>query len=119
IGQLTLAAIPTAARGLVPAALASLAAAHPQLAIELLEMEPGDSLPMVSRGDLDLAIAPDWVNAPLAIPDGLVKSPLHDDTADIALSASHPLARRKVIELGDLAQETWISCRRGSICHQW
>ena len=24
-----------------------------------------------------------------------------------------------MIELGDLAQETWISCRRGSICHQW
>ncbi|MDB4967332.1 MAG: transcriptional regulator, LysR family [Myxococcales bacterium] len=119
VGQLSLAAIPTAARGLAPAALRMLAQWHPQLVVELVEMEPEAALPMVSRGDLDVAIAPDWINAPLAVPDGLVKSALHDDLADIALAIDHPLARRKVIDLHELAHESWISCRRGSICHEW
>lgn len=119
VGQLALAAFPTAARGLAPAALQLLAAAHPQVQVSISEVEPEDGVPLVTRGDLDLLIVQDWFNAPLTVSDGLVKSPLLDDVADIALPADHPLAARPVIELADIARERWISWSRRSICHDW
>ena len=119
VGQLAIAAFPTALRGLAPAALARLAVDHPQVEIALSEIEPEEGVPLVTRGDLDLLIVQDWFNAPLKVSDGLVKSPLLDDVADVALPATHPLARRPVIELADIAHERWISWSRRSICHDW
>jgi len=119
VGQLAITAFATAARGLCPAALAALDRQHPDLHVELTEMEPGEAVPLVSRGHIDLVVAQDWFNAPLAVPDGLVKSPLMDDVADVALPARHPMARRKQIELAELAHERWISWPRGWICHDW
>ena len=68
---------------------------------------------------MDLVVAQDWVNAPLALPEGLVKAPLLDDVADIALPRRHRLARRRTIALDDLAGEPWITWPSGSICHDW
>jgi hypothetical protein len=93
--------------------------AHPTLSVALHEMEPHDALALLVRGDVDLVIAQDWVNAPLALPDGLSKAPLLDDVADIALPARHRLAARESIALADLAGEPWISWPQGSICHDW
>lgn len=118
-GRLTLAAFATAARGLAPAALQRLQGAHPALDITLHEMEASDSVPMLARGGLDLVLAQDWVNAPLALPDGLHKAPLLDDVADIALPRRHRLAGRTTIALDDLAGEPWITWPSGSICHDW
>jgi len=119
IGRLSIAALPTAARGLGPHALASLRVNHPQVHVTLSEMDPHEGLPLVTRGDLDLLIVQDWVNAPFTISDGLVKSPLLDDVVDLALPAAHPLVDREVIELHDVAHEPWISWDRRSICHDW
>jgi DNA-binding transcriptional LysR family regulator len=118
-GQITMAAIPTAARGLVPRALARLSADHPRLRVELRELEPLDAIPQLVRREVDLAVVPDWFNAPLALPDGLEKEPLFDDLADIAVPARHRLARRSVIRLADLADEQWITWPVRSICHDW
>jgi DNA-binding transcriptional LysR family regulator len=74
---------------------------------------------LLVRGDVDLVIAQDWANAPLALPEGLAKAPLLDDVADIALPARHRLAARDSIALADLAGEPWISWPQGSICHDW
>lgn len=119
VGQLSLAAFPTAARGLAPQALAALRADHPQMQVALSELAPEDGLPLVTRGDVDLMIVQDWFNAPLAVSDGLVKSALLDDGVDVALPARHALAGRIVIDLGDIAHEPWISWERRSICHDW
>jgi molybdate transport repressor ModE-like protein len=118
-GPLSITAFATAARGLVPPALRALARLHPALEIELTELEPGEAVPLVSQGHVDLALSQDWFNVPLAVPDGLVRSPLLDDIADVALPADHPLAGREVIELGEVAREPWISWPRGWICHDW
>jgi DNA-binding transcriptional LysR family regulator len=121
VGQLGLAAFPTAARGLVPATLRALACQHPRLAVQLWELEPEGSLPMVARGDLDLALVQEWSSAPLAVPDGLTKTRLLDDVLELALAADHPLALagKKVVALTELADATWISGPRASICHEW
>jgi len=118
-GRLAIGAFSTAARGLAPAALGRLAAAHPKLHVELHEMEPPASVPMLLRGDLDLAVAVDWANAPLALPDGLERAPLCDDVADIALPSGHRFARRRTVPLAELAGEEWICWPVGSICHDW
>ncbi|MBA2319022.1 MAG: LysR family transcriptional regulator [Euzebyales bacterium] len=119
VGQLSIAAFPTAARGLAPAALRALRDQHPQLRVQLAEREPWETLPLVARGDLDLAVVNDWFNAPLALPDGIEKASLLDDLADVALPAGHPLADRDVVDLDDLAGEPWVAWTPGSMCHDW
>ncbi|MFI2031069.1 LysR family transcriptional regulator [Streptomyces buecherae] len=119
VGELVLGAFPTAARGLFPTALARLREEHPQLRAHLREMEPDESIPAVVRGDVDLAVVLDWYNKPLPVPDGLVKAPLLDDVADVAMPASHPLADRSVVDLEEFAGDEWVSWPKGEFCHDW
>ncbi|MBL0939314.1 MAG: LysR family transcriptional regulator [Gemmatimonadaceae bacterium] len=118
-GELRIGAFATAIRGLAPIALPALNADHPQLRVRLQEMEPNDAIMLVERGDIDLALAQDWSNRPLGVPDGLERAPVYDDVADIALPCEHPLANAESVTLSDLADDDWISWREGTICHDW
>lgn len=119
VGELSIAAFPTAARGLVPPALHELGATHPQLQVRLRETEPHEAVPLVARGEYDLAIVQDWFNVPLAIPEGLAKASIVDDQADIALPPGHPLAHRDKVDLDEIAGDPWISQSPGAICRDW
>lgn len=119
VGRLSIGAFPTAARGLLPEALVHLRERHPDLRLQLMEREPERQLREVSRGELDLAVIQDWMNRPMAIPDGLSRAILFDDIADVVLPASHPLAERSEIELAELSGEKWISSSPGMVCHDW
>ncbi|GAA5075025.1 DNA-binding transcriptional LysR family regulator [Thermocatellispora tengchongensis] len=119
VGRLSIAAFPTAARGLLPGALTHLRERHPELQVQLFEREPERQIREVARGELDLAVAQDWLNRPMAIPEGLSRAALLDDIADVILPASHPLAGRPEISLSDLAGEQWISSSPGTVCHDW
>ncbi|MET7287215.1 LysR family transcriptional regulator [Streptomyces sp. NPDC005573] len=119
VGELRLSAFPTAARGLFPAALASLRADHPGLRVRSSELEPEQGIAGVVRGDLDLAVVLDWYNKPMPVPDGLVKAPLLDDPADVALPAGHRLAHRDEVDLAEFAEDEWITWGEGEFCHEW
>jgi DNA-binding transcriptional LysR family regulator len=119
VGELTVAAFPTAIRGLLPASLKQLRELHPELRVLTQEEDPMQSIPRVLRGDLDMAIVQDWNNEPLPIPDGLLKGTIGFDVADVALPADHPLAASKEVELKELAGDPWISSTPGSICCDW
>ncbi|MFJ9413324.1 LysR family transcriptional regulator [Streptomyces sp. NPDC101227] len=119
VGDLRLAAFPTAARGLFPAALAALRTEYPQLRARLRELEPDDSVRGVVRGDLDLAVVLDWYNRPLPLPEGLAKAPLLDDPADVAMPSDHRLARRSSVDLEEFADDEWISWPQAEFCHDW
>ncbi|MCC9310482.1 LysR family transcriptional regulator [Kitasatospora sp. RB6PN24] len=119
IGELRLSAFPTAARGLLPSALAALRARHPALRVRSCELEPEAGIAGVVRGDLDLAVVLDWYNKPMPLPDGLVKAPLLDDPADVAVYADHPLAGRDEVDLGDFCDDEWITWGEGEFCHEW
>ncbi|WP_214409940.1 LysR family transcriptional regulator [Sphaerisporangium fuscum] len=119
VGRLTMAAFPTAARGLLPFALKELRQRHPELDIVLYEREPERQVREVARGELDLALVQDWMNRPMAIPDGLSRATLLDDVADVIMSADHPLADRREIDLADLHGERWVSSSPGTVCHDW
>jgi DNA-binding transcriptional LysR family regulator len=118
-GSLRLGVFPTAARGIAPRALAQLRRAHARLEVGMQELEPTESIGMLLRGDLDVVVAQDWFNAPLALPRELQRRQLLDDEADLVVPANHPLAKRRTVELGELVSEKWISWQHGSNCHDW
>ncbi|MFD3502728.1 LysR family transcriptional regulator [Streptomyces sp. NPDC058676] len=119
VGELRLSAFPTAARGLFPTALAALRAHHPALRIRSSELEPESGIAGVIRGDLDLAVVLDWYNKPMPLPDGLVKAPILDDPADVAMPAGHRLAHRDEVDLAEFAEDEWITWGEGEFCHEW
>ncbi|MEU8266541.1 LysR family transcriptional regulator [Sphaerisporangium sp. NPDC049002] len=119
VGRLLIAAFPTAARGVLPRALRELKHRHPDLDLVLYEREPERQVREVARGELDLALVQDWLNRPMAIPEGLSRVPLFDDVADVVVPAGHPLADRREIDLAELHGERWISSSPGTVCHDW
>ncbi|HXW44681.1 MAG TPA: LysR family transcriptional regulator [Streptosporangiaceae bacterium] len=124
-GRLVLASLPTATRGLAAPALSQLARAHPALQVQLTEADSSESIPALVQGTVDLVIAHDWSNAPLAAPEGLAKTLLAEDLADIAVPAAHPFAGataedpRCAVELAELGAGPWICGTPGTSCHDW
>ncbi|WP_258344703.1 LysR family transcriptional regulator [Saccharopolyspora gregorii] len=118
-GTLAVASFATAARGLLPEVMARMAARHPELCVELREQDPGESIPAVARGAVDVALVQDWATEPLVVPNGLATTALFDDQVDVALPAEHPSAGREQIDLDEVAGQRWISWPSGSICHAW
>ncbi len=122
VGRLAIAAFPTATRGLLVGALRTLAGRYPELTTTLTESDPVDTVPRVTRGEMDLGIVQDWNqdwnNVSLPVPDGLERADLCDDYADLAVPADHPLAAESV-PLFELAGADWISPLQGTVCHDW
>jgi DNA-binding transcriptional LysR family regulator len=118
-GPLRIAAFATAARGLLPQVLRGLRERHPGLAAGLAELEPHEALPLLRRGDLDVAVVQDWTAAPLAVGDGLERRDLLEDRFDVAVPAGHWAADRDVVGVRELGREEWISWGSGQICHDW
>jgi DNA-binding transcriptional LysR family regulator len=119
IGTLSIAAFPTAARGLLPSALARLIHDHEQLDVRVLETDPFEAVAAVNRGEIDVAIVHDWHNTPLGLPEGLSRVKLGSDPADVLVPASHRLAGKEFVRAEDLVGERWICQPTGSICHEW
>ncbi|GAA2284706.1 LysR family transcriptional regulator [Streptomyces ruber] len=119
VGELRLAAFPTAMRGLFPSVLGELRAGHPALRVSSRELEPQFAINAVVRGDIDLAVVMDWYNKPLPMPEGLVRAAVLDDPVDIAMPAGHPLAGRDEADLADFADDEWVAWSEGEFCHEW
>ncbi|GAA0474128.1 LysR family transcriptional regulator [Streptomyces sp. NPDC046215] len=118
-GRLVVGAFATAARGLLPGALARLAREHPALDTRLVEVDPHLSVDLVAQGVLDLAVTHDWDIAPLPAPEGLERVVIGDDRCDVLVPEGHPLAGREVLDRGDLAGRRWICQPPGTVCHDW
>jgi DNA-binding transcriptional LysR family regulator len=112
-GRVRLMAFPSSSATLVPRALAKVKAAHPGITVQFSEAEPPESLNALREGTCDLAVAftYDGTDAGRGEDDlrGLVVLDVFDDPVLVALPKGHPLADRDVIELGDLAAESWIA----------
>ncbi|TCC54901.1 LysR family transcriptional regulator [Kribbella pittospori] len=119
IGTLKIAAFPTAARGLLPHALARLINDHPGLDVRVTETDPFEAVAAVSRGEIHVAVVHDWQNTPLSLPEGLSRVKLGSDPADVLVPATHRLAGKESVRAEDLVGERWICQPVGSICHEW
>ncbi|NWF28439.1 LysR family transcriptional regulator [Streptomyces sp. PKU-EA00015] len=118
-GRLAVACFASAARGLMPLALADLARRHPALDARLQELDPHLSVDLVSRGAIDLAVAHDWDIAPMPAPPGVEQALIGDDLCDVLVPAGHPLAAEESVRRADLADERWIIQPPGTVCHDW
>jgi DNA-binding transcriptional LysR family regulator len=113
-GRVRVAAYPTAAATLVPAALASLRRDHPGIVASLAELEPPEALAALRGGDVDLAVTFGYPDTALsASVDGgdrdLTVTVVGDDPVDVVVPDGHPAASAERHRLADLAGETWVA----------
>jgi DNA-binding transcriptional LysR family regulator len=109
-GRVRLASLQTPLLSLVPPALALLAGRHPQVRVELYEMEPELSLPALALGEFDAAVAEEYDEAPRPRFAELEREPLCRDDIVLILPREHPLAASGgPVALADLAGEPWVS----------
>ncbi|WP_030944054.1 LysR family transcriptional regulator [Streptomyces sp. NRRL S-646] len=118
-GRLTIAAFASAARGLMPAVLADLAARHPALDARLSEIDPHLSVDLVAKGAVDLAVVHDWDIAPLPVPPGVEHAVIGDDHSTLLVPVGHPFAGRESVRREELGGERWVCQPPGRVCHDW
>jgi DNA-binding transcriptional LysR family regulator len=102
----------TACNSFVPAALARFEAAHPDVKVELEQLEPPAALRRLRAGELDIAVT--W--EPFAQSgarerqpeDGFEHMYLADDPYRMVLPVAHRLARRRELRMEGLADERFI-----------
>jgi DNA-binding transcriptional LysR family regulator len=108
-GRLRIAAFSSAARELLPPALATFARLHPDVAITLTAAEPAEAYDGLIHDRFDLAVAFDYDLEPDTPPEVVACRPLMEDPVLVAVPAGHPLARRRSVRLDRLAREPWIA----------
>jgi len=113
-GRVTLAAFPSAAAGLVPAAWAALAGSAPQVRLDLTEMEPEESLPAVLRGETDVAVAHEYDLLPRPLDPLFERRELLDDPVVLAIPAGYPADGP--VPLASLAGQPFLAPRQATSC---
>ena len=117
-GRVALAAFPSAAASLVPAAWAALADSAPQVQLDLTEMEPEESLPAVLRGETDVAVAHEYDLLPRPLDPLFERRELLDDPVVLAIPADGTLslAADGPVPLAALAGQPFLAPRQGTSC---
>ena len=106
-GMLRVAAIPTAARAILPAAIASLGRAHPRLRLMLRDLETAESLPALAADEVDLAVVDEYDEATRIREPGIELLDLLTEPLFVALPPGHP-AGDGPVPLASLQDEAWI-----------
>jgi DNA-binding transcriptional LysR family regulator len=107
--RLRIGAFSSALGVLVPPAIARLRAAMPGVELSAVE-GPSDALgERVARGELHVALCFQDTDRPRREPDGTVRQDLGAEPMLAALPADHRLARRRTVQLADLAQDVWTA----------
>lgn len=111
-GRVRLAAFPSAAATLVPAAISLLAVEAPGLTLELVEAEPPEAADLLRRGTVDLALTFGYEDLGSPEHEGLEQLPLFDDPLAFVVPADAP-RRRGGDRLRDHAGSRWVTgCER-------
>jgi DNA-binding transcriptional LysR family regulator len=102
----------TAGAALVPPAVAQFRAERSGVELDLKLAEPIDSFEELAAGRADVVITILEPDQPT--PDGVITRHLLADPFYAVLPRGHALARKRVLDLGELADESWISADCGS-----
>jgi molybdate transport repressor ModE-like protein len=116
VGDVHVAAFPSAERALLAPALAALARRHPDVRVRSTELEPEASLPALRLGDVDLAVSHEDVARPAPADARLERVDLLEDPLRLVLPHGHPAARGDGVELAGLAAEHWVATPPGTAC---
>ena len=113
-GVVRVASFQTATRALVMPALGRLAAEYPALRVELTELEAEESLPLLARGGVDIAIAEEYEHAPRPHLPELHRDDLEADELVLTLPRGHAAAAGGPVRLRSLREEAWATARAGT-----
>ncbi|WP_410639537.1 LysR family transcriptional regulator [Amycolatopsis sp. lyj-346] len=106
IGRVSIRYFATAGASLVPPAIAAVRREHPGVRLDLKLVEPDDPMMDVEAGNADVAITV----FPRSTPPGKGVELVHllDDPYRAVLPRTHPLARKRVLDLTEFAEEPWV-----------
>jgi DNA-binding transcriptional LysR family regulator len=111
-GTVRIGAFQTAASAIVLPALDLLGERHPRLRVELFEAEAEESLPVLVRSGLDVAIAEEYEHAPRPHMPQLHREYLEPDEMLLVLPRDHPAASgRGPVSLKSLHAIEWVAAR--------
>ena len=114
-GRLRLAAFPTVGATLIPLAVASFRGRHPEVELNVRQLEPVDSIPLLKAGELDIALGID-PDPSVEVSESIERLHLLDDPMHVVLPLGHPLAKKQRLRLKDLAEESWINTTDSCSC---
>ena len=117
-GRLRLASFPSASATLVTRALSAFRDRYPGIQLQFSEHEPEQSLPLLRRGDIDLAVLFDYPSLPADDDRDIDRVVLLTESLHVALPADHRLADSEAVRLTDLADEPWLCSARPSSCSE-
>ena len=90
-GQLAMASFPTAGATIMPLAVATFRAAHPEVTLSLAEGEPEEIAPRLRAGEFDLALLFEFDGVSEGLGSGLRRIDLLEDPMYLALPNDHRL----------------------------
>jgi DNA-binding transcriptional LysR family regulator len=109
-GTVRVGAFLSACTSFVPQGLARFAAAHPDVEVQLEQLEPDPALRRLRAGELDVAVVWEVPDEPsLSDDEGFERRFLADDPYRIVLPRGHRLASRRQVNLADLARDRFIA----------
>jgi DNA-binding transcriptional LysR family regulator len=105
---LRVAAFPSVVLGVLAPSLARLRRTHPDLTVDVIDVEGIAGLDHVRLGRADLAVVDNWGWDLGTTHPGLAVVPLMADPLRVLLSTEHPLAAADGVRWSDLAREDWV-----------
>ncbi|HWX74178.1 MAG TPA: LysR substrate-binding domain-containing protein [Solirubrobacteraceae bacterium] len=117
-GRLRLAAFESAGAALVPSAVETFHERHPNVELNVVQMEPAEASAHLEGRELDLAIVYDLEPATGALGEELELTYLFDDRYTAVISKGHRLARAGAFGLDALAEDVWINTTPRDLCHE-
>jgi molybdate transport repressor ModE-like protein len=108
-GRLRLISFQSGNATLAPRAVAAFRARHPDVELSLAEAEPEQACSLLRTGEVDLALVYDHPTVPELLGDDMELTHLVDDGYEAIVPIDHPLARRRRLQLSDLAEEAWVA----------
>ncbi|MFF4880256.1 LysR family transcriptional regulator [Micromonospora sp. NPDC000668] len=108
----------SATRRLLVPALARMTVDHPQVRVEIFELELEQSLPGLRLGAVDLVIGDEYDGHPRPRPAGLRFTLLLEEPLKIVLPTAHPLARPGgPVAVAKLRSDIWTASAEGTGHH--
>ncbi|WP_148575573.1 LysR family transcriptional regulator [Nocardioides caldifontis] len=88
---------------------------HPQVRVELTEIELEQALPELRLGALDLVVSDEYDGHPRPRPAGLTFEVLHEEPLRLVLPPANAMARRKgPVSVAALREDVWTASERGT-----
>ena len=118
-GRVVVSAFPTASVAFAPTLARSLSD-HPRLSLSLRQTGPGEGLPLVRSGEVDIALVDDWAGRLATRDDGVLRFfHLMRDPLVLIVPPDHPLADPDTrLNLRRLREEAWLSTPAGEPSRQ-